>query len=94
MRPSLRELEERRARLIAQCEGQRLQLAFQYARFEGPVQWTGAVLSLLNGLRRSPWAIASLAAVLVKTPWRRLARVPKLAWRGWRVLQFVRGWMR
>ena len=94
MRPSFRELAERRARLVAKSDLQRMELAYHYARFEGPVQLTGAFLGLLNSLRRSPLAITGLATLLVKTPWRRLARIPKLAWRGWRVLQFVRGWMR
>jgi hypothetical protein len=90
----LSELGERRARLVARAEAQRFELACHYARFEGPVRLTGAVFGLMNSLRRSPFAVTGLAAVLVKTPWRKLARIPKLAWRGWRVLQFVRGWSR
>jgi hypothetical protein len=36
----------------------------------------------------------AMAALLAKTPWRKLAAFPKWAWRGWRVLRFFRGWLR
>ncbi len=87
------ELARRRAELIAQADAQRAQLALYAQQFEGPVRAVGTVFGLVNSLRRSPLAVTALAAVLMRTPWRKLARVPKLAWRSWRIWSFVRSWM-
>jgi len=86
-------LSQRRSQLIAQAEAQRVRLSEYCAQFEGPIHLTESVAGLMGTLARSPLAITGLAAVLLKTPWRRLARFPKLAWRGWKVFQFLRGWM-
>jgi hypothetical protein len=90
----LEALAQERARLVQKCDSQRVQLAGYAARCEGPLAVTGSVLGFLNSLRRSPLAIMAMAALLAKTPWRKLAAFPKWAWRGWRVLRFFRGWLR
>ena len=87
-------LAQKRARLMALSDTQRAELASYHARFEGPIRATSAVLGLASSLGRSPLAIAGLAALLMKTPWRKLARVPKLAWRGWTLWKFARTWIR
>jgi hypothetical protein len=84
------ELARRRDRLVAQAQAQRGELAYYHQRFEGPVHATEVALGFANNLRQSPLFITALAAVLIRTPWRRVARVPKWVWRGWRVAQFVR----
>ena len=85
-------LSQRRAQLIAQAQGQRARLSSYCRQFEGPIQLTQSVAGLIGTLSRSPLAITGLAALLLKTPWRKLARIPKLTWRGWKIMQFVRGW--
>jgi len=85
-------LSQRRSQLLARAEAQRSELGFYYTQFERPVRQTEAVGGFLNSLRRSPVVLTALAALLLRTPWRKLARIPKLAWRGWTIVQFLRGW--
>jgi hypothetical protein len=87
----LQKLVDRRAQLVSHSELQRAKLSLHYSRLQGPIEATGMVFGVLNTLRHSPpLMITGTAIVLLKTPWRRLARIPKLAWRGWKMLQFVR----
>jgi hypothetical protein len=90
----LQALAQERARLVGLAEVQRVRLAEYSAQFEGPARLTGSILGCFASLRRSPLLVTALAALLAKTPWRKLARLPKWAWRGWRILQFFRGWAR
>jgi hypothetical protein len=94
MRSKLAELAEKRARLVALADTQRVELSEHYRRLERPVAVAEGVIGLARKVSKSPLFITALAAGLVRTPWRRLARVPKLAWRGWKILQFVRRWAR
>ena len=94
MNSRLEELARRRADLVARSDSQRAQLTYYYQQLEGPLKVTEATLGLANALRRAPLFVTGLAAVLLRTPWRRLARIPKLAWRGWKILRFVRSWAR
>jgi hypothetical protein len=80
----------RRAQLIARSEQQRRQLAAYHRQVVAPVQVTTSVFGLMNSLRRSPLFITAVAAILLRTRWGKLALVPKFAWRGWKVLRFVR----
>jgi hypothetical protein len=84
------ELARRREALIVRAQAQRDEFARYNAQFEAPVRAAETVLGFLNILRRSPLAITGLTALLVRTPWRRLSRIPKWAWRGWKVVKFVR----
>jgi len=86
----LERIAQRRAELLARADAQRAALGYYYQQFERPVRQAETAVGLANSLRRSPLFLTGLAAVLLRTPWRKLARVPKFAWRGWRVLQFVR----
>jgi hypothetical protein len=90
----LEQLEQRRAQLVARSDLCRAELGEYCRRLTGPIQVTTSTFGLLNTLRRSPLFVTAAVAVLMRTPWRRLARVPKLAWHGWRILQFFRGWRR
>jgi hypothetical protein len=87
-------LARRREELVARSDAQRAELSVRARRLEGPVYAVGSALGLLNSLRRSPLLVTGLAAVLIRTPWRKLARWPKWVWRGWRFAQLVRGWTR
>lgn len=91
MSSSLESLAARRAQLIARAEVQRRQLASYHRHVVAPVQLTGSVVGLVSSLRHSPLFIAAVAAILLRTRWGKLALVPKLAWRGWKILRFVRG---
>lgn len=91
-RPRQVELAERRAQLIARSEEQRRMLSFYCRQFEGPVRLGESAFGFAKTLGRSPLFITALAAGLMKTPWRRLARWPKLAWKAWKIFRFVRGW--
>jgi len=90
----LEALADQRIRLVRQSEAERVRLAEYASHFEGPARVTGSVLGFLSSLRRSPLLVTVVAALMVKTPWRKLARLPKWAWRTWRVLQFFRAWAR
>jgi hypothetical protein len=90
----LESLAQRRLELVARADAQRAQLADYYRQIEAPVRLIQAGLGFANSLRRSPVLMAGTAAVLWRTPWRRMARVPRLLWRGWKVVQFVRGFAR
>jgi len=90
----LAELTEKRARLVAQCATQRAALGAQYQQFQRPARLAQSTLGLWNTIRRSPLFLTAAAALLVRTPWRKMARFPKLAWRGWKIFQFARSWMK
>jgi hypothetical protein len=90
-RSRIAELAQRRELLVARAQSQREELAYYVRQFHGPVRVVGAVYGLGQTLGRSPLLITGLAALLMKTPWRRLARVPRWAWRGWKILQLFRG---
>ncbi len=87
------QLAREREELVARSDAQRTELSIYSQRLEGPVQIVARTLSLANTLRRSPLAITALAAVLWRTPWRRLAHTPKRVWWAWKIFQFVRGWV-
>ena len=88
------ELARHREQLLARVEAQRLELSVFHRQFEGPVRAIEMVLGFVNSLRRSPLVITGLVAVLIRTPWRKLARVPRWVWRVWKAFQFVRSWAR
>jgi hypothetical protein len=85
-------LAQHRAELVARANAQRLQLAEYVRQFEGPVHLAEGMVGLANSVRRSPLLLTGLALVLLRTPWRKFARIPKLAWGAWRIWQFVRQW--
>jgi hypothetical protein len=87
------ELAQRREQLVAQADAQRIELSRFYERFAGPAQAAQTVLGFVGSLRRSPWFIIGLTALLIRTPWRKLARFPKWAWRGWKMLRFAQSWV-
>lgn len=78
--------------LQARAELQRARLASYHAQIERPIEFMEMTWSCVSSLRRSPLVLTGMAALLMKTPWRRVARFPKLAWRGWRIYRFVRNW--
>ena len=91
MKSRLEQLAERRARLVARSDYLRAELAYQFGRLEGPVHLAENAFGFANSLRRSPLFLAAVAAVLIRTPWRKFARLTKLAWRGWKIMRFARG---
>lgn len=90
MRQRAEQLARKREQLVARADGQRAQLSEYWRRLEPPAQLAAGVFGLVNSVRRSPLLITGLGLLLLKTPWRRLARAPLLIWRGWSVLNFVR----
>jgi hypothetical protein len=94
VRASLTELARRREELIARAEVQRAQLSLYGRQFHAPLRVAETVYRFGKTLRQSPLAVTALAALLTRTPWRRLGRVPKLIWRTWRILRFVQSWAR
>jgi hypothetical protein len=90
----LQSLAQRRAELVARAETDRVRLAYYYRQIQAPVRLMQTGWGVASNLRRSPLLVTAVAALLIRSPWRRAARLPKLVWRGWQVLQFVRGWAR
>jgi len=82
----LEEIEHRKAILIARSAGQRMELGRIQARLERPVQICEQTFRIL----RKPLVITGLAALLIKTPWKRFAKWPGLLWRGWQLLNICR----
>lgn len=87
-------LAQRRAQLVAQAEAQREQLSRYCQQLEPPIRLVENGYRFAKSLRRSPLLVAGLAALLLKSPWRKLARIPKFAWSGWKALQIARQWAR
>ena len=92
MSSSLAQICRRRAELVARAEEQRAQLSYYYGQFNGPVILIERATRFVSSLSRSPLAVTGLTVALLKTPWRRLSRWPKLIWRGWSLYRFIRGW--
>ena len=94
MSSRLDQLADRRAQLLVRSELQRQQLADCCRRFDRPLKLAESVGGFVRAIRRSPLFISALAFALMKTPWRKLARIPKLVWRCWKLLQFIRSSMK
>ena len=93
MSSRLAELAQRRVQLVERSEAQRVELAIHYQRLKGPLVLTENGLRLARSLARSPLAVTGLALALMKTPWRKLAPLPRMAWRGWKIYRFVKEWV-
>jgi hypothetical protein len=85
-------LAAHRSFLLARSDEQRAQLSFYFHQFDRPVLAAQSGIALARSVWRSPLLITGLTLALTKTPWRRLARIPRWVWRGWKTYQFVRGW--
>jgi hypothetical protein len=72
--------------LIARSARQRAELAVACARLERPVRIGEQLLHFF----RKPLVITGLAALLLKTPWKRFAKWPGLLWRAWQFLGIFR----
>lgn len=83
---TLETIERRKAILIARGEAQREELALVYARLERPVRIGEQMITFL----KKPLVITGLAALLLKTPWKRFAKWPGLLWRTWQFLGIFR----
>lgn len=88
------EFARRREELIARAEAQRVEIGYQTQRLCAPLRMAETAFNTVNTVRRSPLLMTGIGLLLLKTPWRRLAIVPKVAWRGWQVLQFARRFLR
>ena len=88
-------LVQHRNELIARSDALRGELSQSYQRiyrqFETPVRAAGVLAGFVASLRQSPLLVTGVGLVLMKTPWRRLARLPLLVWQGWKILRFLRG---
>jgi hypothetical protein len=80
---NLEQIQSRKAALLAVCDEQREQIAFIYERVQQPVAMGTRAIRMF----KSPLFLTGLAALLVRTRWRRFAKVPGWIWKGWRLVQ-------
>ena len=83
---TLEEIERRKAFLIARSADQRKELALIFNRLERPVQMGEQIIRFF----KKPLVITGLAALLLKTRWKRFAKWPGLLWRGWQFFNVFR----
>ena len=87
---TLLELAQTRARLIARAAAQREQLALCADALSKPLLIAEQAGRFLRIFTSSPIVLAGLSTVLLKTPWRRVAKVPAWLWSGWKIFRTVR----
>jgi len=83
---TLEEVQRRKAILVARCARQREDIGVAFTRLEQPVRIGEQLLRFF----KKPLVITGLAAILLKTPWKRFARWPGLLWRAWQFLGIFR----
>ena len=83
---TLEQIERRKALLVARGALQRQEIALAYDRLERPVRLGEQLLRFF----KKPLVITGLAALLLKTPWKRFAKWPGLLWRGWQLMSIFR----
>jgi hypothetical protein len=83
---TLEEIQRRKAILVARSERQREEIGVAFTRLEQPVRIGEQLLRFF----RKPLVITGLAALLLKTRWKRLAKWPGLLWRAWQFLGIFR----
>jgi hypothetical protein len=89
MNAKLTEILERRQRLVAIADNQRAELALHFRQVERIAAIGETTLGLFRFLK-SPLVMTGLTALLLKMRWRKLASLPRFAWKGWRLLSFFR----
>lgn len=85
MSENLRLITERKARLVGDAASQRVNLAAICQAWGRPVR----VASQVNAFVRNPLVLAGLGLIMAKMPWRRLLKVSRFAYKGWKVMKIV-----
>ncbi|MDX1952269.1 MAG: hypothetical protein SFY81_08785 [Verrucomicrobiota bacterium] len=87
-KPTLIELQARKALLVTQCAVQREQLASSCREMGRPVRTGFRMMRLF----KSPLVLAGLGFLVLKAPWRKFFSLSSLLWKGWRLIRFVRAY--
>jgi len=90
MTDALTQIETRKQALIAESDAQRELLAAAWHGLERPI---GLCYKTADTLR-SPWLWGAVGLVTLKLPKKKLLRVPVLLWKGYRLAQRVRSYIR
>jgi len=90
LKAELEEIRRRRERLIARAMVQRSEMARVYHNLQKPVHVVENAFSYARYFK-SPLFLTGLAAILIRTRWKKLARLPALLWKGWGILRLVQG---
>jgi hypothetical protein len=83
---TLEQIERRKALLVARGALQRDEMATAFTRLERPVRLGEQLLRFV----KKPLVITGLAALLLKTPWKRFAKWPGFLWRAWQFMSIFR----
>jgi len=83
---TLEEIERRKALLVARTAIERAQLAAIYTQIERPVRLGENIFRFF----RKPLVLTGVAALLLKTPWKRYAKLPAFLWRVWQFTKIFR----
>jgi hypothetical protein len=90
MNAALIAVQTRREILVAECAAQRALIAESWRSFDKPAATCARAANIL----RSPWLWGGVGFVALKLPTRRLARIPVLIWKGWRMIRRVNAYLR
>jgi hypothetical protein len=85
MNEVLRDITERKAQLVNLAASQRTNLGAIGRVWEQPFR----VASQVNSFMRNPLVLAGLGLVMAKMPWRRLFKVSRFAYKGWKIMKIV-----
>jgi len=86
MMSALDQIVARKQALIAKSDDKRNDIARIYYEYQARTVLTRQITKLL----RNPLVLAGIGLVALKMPWSRVYRLGGWAWRGWRLLRFVR----
>lgn len=85
MNEYIQDVTRRRLALQSLANAQRAQIRASIAVWEKPARTARAV----NSFVRNPLVLAGFGLVMAKMPWRRLMKVSRFAYKGWRIMKMV-----
>jgi len=90
MKPRLREIQRRRAALVALSDMQRANLVLQVERWERPLAFFDAGFAAARALGRRPIVVLFGVALLARSRWPRLGTLLERASIVWQVIRTAR----
>ena len=81
----IQEVTARRRALQSVAAGQRSQLGAAIAVWQKPAR----TVSAINNFVRNPLVLAGFGLIMAKMPWKRLFKVSRFAYKGWKIVKIL-----
>ena len=82
----LEEIAARKQRLVTESDNARNEMVRVYYQYQARTIMARKITALL----KNPAVLVALGLIVLKMPWRRVARLGGWTWRGWRLFRMIR----